>query len=465
MAKPRDLESGPDLTPSGQVFDVPISQAAAYELGAEELAFALKESPAEMPKLLKRYLAWMYFAQFTLFIAFVAPGAYSLAVRVAQIAPEIKDAVLPLAIGIPATLAVIGMPLVGVLSDATRSRLGRRRPWFIGGAVAGLAGSTVIGLTDTVPLLVIGWSVAYLGYSVCASMLTTHLGDKLPEDQRGKVAGIGGAITQLAPLFGVAIGGALAGSGGGLFIAPAILAFIGGIIFGIVMQDAAYTGPRLSGSRSRILSGFGFNPRRYPNLAWVWISRAFVFLALAFSGLYGVYLLTSRLGLDAGQVAALVTLSGIGSIAFGIGGALLSGFLSDKFKTRKPFLVVSALLIACGLISTGLTTTTTQYVISGFVVVFGIGIYGAVDQALYLDVLPREEDQNGRFLAIITLGSAVPQAVGPLLAGGTLALFGGGYTAVYMVGALFAVIGALCIIPISVGKRATLETTSIQIPQ
>jgi MFS family permease len=92
----------------------------------------------------------------------------------------------------------------------------------------------------------------------------------------------------------------------------------------------------------------------------------------------------------------------------------------------------------------------------------GIGIYGAVDQALALDTLPSEENENGRYLAIFGLANAVPQAFGPFLAALVLSLAGGDYTWVYFVAAGAAVLGALAIIPISVGRRALLSTTSVE---
>ncbi|MCM6761528.1 MFS transporter [Rathayibacter sp. ZW T2_19] len=466
MTVPRhpDGPSGPRAVSDEPSFDLPLSPAASVELGAENIANAVRSGSDERVPLRKRYLAALFFGQFALYVAFVAPIAYSLAVRVGQIAPDTRDTALALAVGIPGVLVVICAPIVGVLSDQTRSRLGRRRPWLLGGAVVALIGSAVIGFTETVPLLIAGWSVAYLGYSVCGAMIATHLGDRLPEGQRGKVMGILGAINQIAPLFGVILGGVLSATGGGLFIGPGLLAFVGTLLFAIVMKDAAFTGPVVRAGSQKILSGFWFNPRRYPNIAWVWVSRALIFMALSFSGLYGIYLLQTRLGLGAAEVATIVSLSGVVSIAAGIGGAIGSGYLSDKLKTRKPFLIVSGVLIAAGLIGTGTTASLAQYVVAGVFTAFAIGVYGAVDQALMLDVLPQDEDENGRYLSILQLGTSVPQAVGPLLAGAVLALFGGGYSGVYFVGAAFAVLGALAIIPIAVGRRAELSTTSIQTP-
>ena len=212
-----------------------------------------------------------------------------------------------------------------------------------------------------------------------------------------------------------------------------------------------------------MFQGFYFNPRRYPNLAWVWISKAFVFLAISMSGLYGVYLLTTRLGLTPAEVGGLLAATGLLSVAAGILGAIGSGYLSDKLKTRKPFLVTSAIALSASMVVTGTATSIPQYIVGGLILSLSIGCYGAVDQALALDVLPRDADENGRFLAIIGIGSTLPQAIGPFAAGLVLALGSGDYTAVYFVGAAIAALGGVFIAPITAGRRADLDTHSIKV--
>ncbi|GAA3860509.1 MFS transporter [Leifsonia kafniensis] len=444
----------------GNESPLPFTPTAALEQEAEFIGSGHAAPAADGPNLSKRYQFLIYLAQFMLYIAVVVPGAFSLAIRVEQIAPEAKDAILPLAVGIPGLLSIIVIPLVGVWSDRTRSRFGRRRPWLIGGALISIVGTAMIGLTDSVEMLILGWAIAMIGYSAAGNLITIHLGDILPEEQRGKVMGTLGAINQIAPLVGIVIAGAVVSSPIALFLIPGALAMLGLLAFGLNMKDPQVTEVSKTSGIKAVLSGFWFNPRRYPNIAWVWISKAFIFLALSFSTIYGVYLIASRLGLDPAGVGGLIATAGLVSTVAGIGGAIGSGVLSDRLKTRKPFLIVSALLIGVGLIITGTTASVPQYLIGSIVTSFAIGIYGAVDQALALDVLPREENENGRFLAILALGTSIPQAVGPLVAGGILIAFGGDYLGVYLVGAAATVLAAIAIIPITVGRRATLSTTS-----
>ena len=440
--------------------DVPLGTAAGLELGAEDIGAALSDADAPLTKVRRRYLVPLIAAYMALYVAWITPIGFSLAIRVQQIDPAGKDTALALAVGIPGIIVVFTSPLIGVLSDRTLSRFGRRRPWFFGGAVLGVVGSAMVGLAPSVAVVIIGWSIAYIGYSACGAMILTHLSDLLPEEQRGKVAGISGAVTQVGPIIGIVFAGIFVGVPLIMFLAPAGFAFVFAVIFVIVMKDRAITTRPGPVDVKELVRGFYFNPRKYSNLGWVWISRAFIFLALSFSTTYGVYLLGSRLGLEPAVIAGIVATAGGLSIIVAIAGALISGFLSDKLHSRKPFLVASAALLAIGMVVVAATQSTTQYIIGGLITSLAIGVYGAVDQAIQLDVLPHAEKQNGRYLGIIQLAHQVPQAVGPLIAGGLIALAAGNYTIVYIVGAVVSVLGALAILPISIGRRATLDTTS-----
>ena len=62
-------------------------------------------------------------------------------------------------------------PLGGQLSDRTRTRLGRRRPWVIGGTVVGVVGLIVMAASPNV--LGLGWvnyTLLYLTAAVCTAI-------------------------------------------------------------------------------------------------------------------------------------------------------------------------------------------------------------------------------------------------------------------------------------------------------
>lgn len=453
---PRGPSPEPEVLPQGF--------PAAHEQGGERVATALASVPQPTESVPFRQIAPILLAQLTMCVAAITPTAYSLAVWLERIAPEQKDALLPVAVGVPSLLIIFLGPIVNVLSDRTRSRFGRRRTWVLVGMTAGTLGSLLIALVPSIPTVIIGWTVASNGYSIMSAMILVHFSDRLPEHQRGRVMGLAGAITQLGPLVGVIAAGALAELPAMLFLLPAGLALLGNGVFAAVMKDPQYTGVRPPLDLRGLAQGYWFNPRRYPNLGWVWLNKAFIYLALSVMTLYSVYLLSSRLGLEQIQVAGIVSLSGM----FGVGGAILAaigaGVLSDRLQKRKPFLVVAAVVLAGGLVLVGTAGSVVQFVIGTVINAMAAGIYGAVDQALQLDVLPAGEDQNGRYLAVLSLAQQIPQGIGPFLAGAVLALAGGEYGWVYFVAAGCALVSILAVAPIRIGRSAAEPAAAAPVP-
>jgi len=438
---------------SGVVAPTGIPQAT--ELGVEGLVVAVGAEPTI--HLRKRYLFAFIVAYFALYIAWIAPVAFSLAVRVEQLDAAGKNGAIALAIGVPSLVVLITGPLVGVLSDRTRLRLGRRRSWMLGGMIVGLLGSVAVGVATSVPLLIAAWTIAYVGYTAAGGMFLTHLGDKLPEAQRGRVAGFSGAVTQIAPIFGVAIASAFTGLPVLMFAVPAVVAFLLGLIFIAVMKDTPAPSDIGRIDMRGLLQGYWFDPRRHPNFAWVWISRCLIFIALSFSTLYTVYLLGERLQLDSATIGGLVATSGLLGLVVAIVGSVLSGTLSDRLRRRKPFIVVGGFLLAGGLVVTGTTTSVPQFFAGTLISVLGIGIFAAIDQAIGLDTLPSGEGQNGRFLGIFNLANQLAQGVGPFLAGAIVIAAGGDYMWVYLFAAAVAIIGGLLILRVQPGRPTTIE--------
>ncbi len=445
--QPPAPEAGVLLTPTGL--------ASSAEAAAEGAALAAGSEPTVPLK--KGYLAALIFAYFALYIAWIAPGAFSLAVRIGQIDPAGRNTSIAIAVGLPSLIVLFTGPLVGVLSDRTRLRFGRRRTWMLAGMLTGLIGSILVGLAPTVPLLVAAWTLAFIGYTAAGGMFLTHLGDKLPAKQRGKVAGLTGAVTQIAPIVGVGIASIFATVPLAMFAAPAAVAFLLGLVFVFLMKDEAGPATKTRFELRQFTQGFWFNPRRHPNFAWVWISRCLIFLSLSFMQLYTVYLLGSRLQMDPAAIGALVATQGLAGLAVAIVGSLLSGALSDRIGRRKPFIVAAGLILAAGLVITATMTSIPQFFIGSMLAVFGVGIFGAIDQAIGLDTLPSDQGQNGRFMGIFNLANQLAQGVGPFLAAGILALFGGDYTWVYIVAAGFAVVGGLLILPVRPGLPSTVS--------
>lgn len=115
------------------------------------------------------------------------------------------EAIPILWIAAPVT-GLIVQPIVGYMSDNTWTRLGRRRPFFLFGAIGA---SIALILLPTVPLLWIAVGIFWiLGASIdmCMEPFRAFVGDMLPPDQRNKgfamqsfFIGTGSVIASMLP--------------------------------------------------------------------------------------------------------------------------------------------------------------------------------------------------------------------------------------------------------------------------
>jgi MFS family permease len=404
-------------------------------------------SPAEPIRWKRGYIALFVLAAAAVMLAQLAPSTFSLAVRIQQLDPAGKDVLLPIVLTVPAVLLIAVNPIVGILSDTTRSRIGRRRPWMLGGLAFGLLGLLLIAFAGNVGLVIAGWTIGYLGLTTTSAMFVTHMGDRLPLQQRGLVVGINGAVQQIAPIVGILVSGGLVGMPVLLFAVPGIIAIVGTVPFILRMNDPSTvheaTQPVKLGAVFRHIV---FSPKKHPDLGWAWISKLFVFVALYCNSVYAVYFLQERLEMDAGAVAGIMATVGGLSIPVAMIGALGAGVVSDKLKRRKLLIYIAAAFFVAGLLTIGFTQSVAVYIIGSVLFTFGSGIFGSVDQALTLDVLP-DREQSGRWIAIMALANEIPKALAPVLAG-ALVLLGGGYSGVYYLSAVCALVGCLLVIPI-----------------
>jgi len=123
-------------------------------------------------------------------------------------------------------------------------------------------------------------------------------------------------------------------------------------------------------------------------------------------------------------------------------GALGGGFLSDKLRRRRLFLVIAGSIMAIGMLTMAFSTEMPALIAGSLIVSLGIGGFAAVDQALLLDVLPERETDAGRFMGITGFATSIPQATAPLIAPLFLAI---GATASDKNYTLLFVVAAACV--------------------
>ncbi|WP_394525577.1 MFS transporter [Paenarthrobacter nicotinovorans] len=388
--------------------------------GGTVIVDSLADTPTNRPRVSQGYIWLLVLANFGAFMAVVAPGAISLSLRVQEIAPQNVE-VLGYIVGAGAAIAALSQPLLGMWSDRTRSRLGRRRPFAIGGAVLGFISLAFLAWAPSIPLLVIGWMLGMLGWTSAQLSLLLSQADRLPEEQRGKVAGLNGVFSMIAAVAGVAVASAFIGNNFQVFLVPGGIGLVLMLLWAIAVKEPSSRnidfGPRLT--VATVLSNMVFNPAKYPDFAWNWLGRLTYNFGVTFATTFTTLFFASRLS-PTGQIAdlgVLIPLISIASVVATAGGAFLGGFLSDKLKRRRIFVLLSGVAFTAGAVTMCFGGSSLSVLVTGSVIAnLGLGVFSAVDQAIVLDVLPEADTEAGRYMGINGYATSVAQAIAPLIA-------------------------------------------------
>ena len=394
-------------------------------------------------------LTLLVVATFGVAMASLVPMSYSLAVRLEQIAPGRTD-LLGLVLGIGAAATLVVAPLTGQLSDHTRSRWGRRRPYTVIGAVVGIATAPILIFAVNVPMLAVGWALCTAAWNTVGSSLGNWQADRLPRSQRGKVSGITGLVMQAAPVAGILLVGIVPDSALLVFLIPSAAGLLLVLPFVILVgePDSRATAPRGGLTLGRVIRSYGFRLRTFPNFTWNWAGRFVLFLGVMMTSSFSVLLFAQRLGLSVPEVAGILAISSGFSVVTASIGSLLGGWLSDRFR-RQPIALAGAIFFAAGSVVLALAADVTILIAGSLFVSFGMALFSAPSQALVLDVLPNRDTEAGRYMAITAFSQKIPSAVAPLIAPVVLGIGTAGaesnFTLLYAISASCAVIGGLII--------------------
>lgn len=396
------------------------------------------------------YIFWLMIASFGASMAMMVPLAYGIAVRITELAPGHEE-VLGYITGTAQLVYLVISPIIGIWSDRTRSRFGRRTPFIFLGSGIGLAGLVVMGLAPDLLIVGAGWVLGMSGWSIAGAAIQTLQADKLPEQQRGKVSALTGLMTQIAPVIGIGIAYAVSSSTFLIFLIPGL---VGAVLLALlpIFKPEGSSRELVRGSdvtvRS-IVASYGFNVRKYPDFAWNWLGRFIFFIGLYFNTTFGTFFYAQRLDLPVREVAGIVATIGMLGVVAAAAGALLGGFLSDRLKRRRLFVLLAAVLFVAGAVTEAFAWSLPQLIIGAVIMQMAIAVFATVDQAIIFAIIP-DRSEAGRYMAVVSFAQKIPSAVAPLLASVVITIGAVGaeknYTILYLSGAVFALVGGLMIL-------------------
>lgn len=377
----------------------------------------------------------------TALILIVMPAQVSVLVG-----PHAATAVLSATTLAGTAIAIVFAPVFGAMSDAWRSRLGRRRPMIIIGTIPAMAGVLLIVYAPTVALFVIGYLGLQFFNNFAQGAYQGFIPDLVPHEQRGAASGFMAFYQELGVIVGGILGAFTAPIFFGWAVALSTLAALG-VTVGTVKEPPSLDAPAPRWKErfeSFIVSG-----PVYRDFRWVWLTRLVVMTGLYVLETFLLYYLEYVLKIPAGTAKTdvfliLVALSVTSAIS-----SLVAGYVSDRIKKRR--IIVSSAGILQGLcallfvFSQGFTTVLVAAALFGL----GYGAYLSVDWALAVDTLPAggAAKDMGLWGISLTLGEEIASFLGFIMAAAVIPAIGvvGGYRLLFAVAGLLFLIGSLMI--------------------
>jgi MFS family permease len=366
-----------------------------------------------------RWITLLFLANLGLWLGIYAPIQVLLPEQAQALDKVDKTLILSVVMGVGALVALVANPVIGMLSDRTTSRWGRRHPWTIAGAVVGALGLVVLAEADSVTVMTLGWCLVQAGLAGMLAALTSSLPDRVPVDQRAQVGGFIGISQMLGTVLGALIVTVLITKLAGGYVACAVLVVLGGLVFVLFTKDARLpasfrpSGPLTSGLRNLWIS-----PRRFPDFAWGWATHFLINLGNALGTLYLLYFLSDAAHYPDPQTGLLILMALYGLAL--VVGAVVCGITSDRSGRRRSYVVGSSAIMALAAVLLVIWPTWTAALVAAPLLGVGFGTYWAVALAILTQVLPTAADR-AKDLGVINVANSLPQVVGPAVAGVVLA--------------------------------------------
>ena len=382
--------------------------------------------------------------------AFFGPIQVLLGQQAAAFSEGDKEAILALVTGAGAAVSLVANPLFGAFSDRTTSRLGRRVPWVLFGAILGAAALVALAGAPNVAIMTLLWCLVQAGCNGAYAAITAAIPDRAPVAQRGTVGGLAAMGQTVGILVGAVIAAAVTGNFAVGYLVCAVALLAGVVLYFFRNDDVQLpAGARPPFSLAGFVRGFWISPALYPDFAWAWLTRLLVNIGNHMVTLYLLFFLKDAVHLEQTQGIApefgVLILTGLYAVMVIIT-SVIGGRLSDRMGKRKPLVIISSVIIAVASLILAFAPNWTGALLGASVLGIGFGCYLAVDFALITQVLPAALSR-GKDLGVLNIANSLPQVLAPLIAFPFVTMWGG-YVSLYVAAAVIGLLGAVFVVKI-----------------
>ncbi len=360
-----------------------------------------------------RFMIGFIFFSLIWCVAFAIGLSVLLPIRFDQLIPGKGESILSSMSSIGVIFAMFANLIFGAVSDATRSKLGRRTPYLIIGgpfAAIGYYGASIA--TNTV-VIVLCWSLMQIALNMMIAPCVAILSDRVPESPRGTMSAFYGVGQIVGMSLGVIVGNWFVGNMRLGFIVGTILWIVTGVLTVLIIPREQPSYDVKPFKWSTVARQFRFPTKGARDFWLALVGRLMLILGYYMVNGYLLYILERYMGMETkaatGVMATMSTITMVMSLIL----SLSAGPLSDKLKTRKLPVVISTLVMAAAIATPWLIRSAAGMYAYAALAGIGFGIYMSVDQALNVDVLPNPQEA-GKDLGILNMANTLGQAIAPL---------------------------------------------------
>ncbi|MDQ6773007.1 MAG: MFS transporter [Candidatus Dormibacteraeota bacterium] len=390
-----------------------------------------------------------------------------------------KGRALSLLEGIGTIVAIVWQPVAGTLSDRTRTRFGRRRPYIVVGTAGDLVFLTGLALSGAFWPLVVFYTLLQLSSNSAQGPYQGLAPDVVPETQRGTASGFYGIANLVGTLGGTVVAGLLlahAGRPGAVASIAALLLFA--MLVTVLGVREPPPPPRLTdgvGSPWDVVRSTFTTPLAYPDFVWLMGSRLLILMAIVGIQSFVLFYYADTYFGGSTRAATTATTALVGLVVLlAILVTWPAARLSDRVG-RKAMIVGGGVIATVGmlmLLFSGFSwlpeailapLAATLHVPAGVAQTFpagaligiGLGAFLSVDWAFITDLTP--PGQAGLFFGFSNIATAGAGVIARFVAGFLLDHFNagpkvlglpGGYPVLFAMFTGWLVLGTILVLPI-----------------
>jgi MFS family permease len=335
--------------------------------------------------------------------------------RLDDVSRETQGTLLAIVMLAGAVAPIIVQPTVGVISDYTVTRWGRRKPYIVIGALLDVVFLAGIAFSNDFVALVAFYFLLQVSSNFAQGPFQGYVPDLVPAGQVGLASGLMGLMLTLGTILGVGIA-AVGGMVENVALATLALGLVevATMVVLVLTVDEGTEAPRRTRSwREIALSAWGRDILRQRDVLWLLAVRL-LFLGAYNATLIAVGYFRRSHGMSAADADGIVF---VATAIVGVTTALAAipgGRLSDRLGRRRVIWIAGA-IAAAGLLGVAVAPSPELAIAAWVPFGIGMGLFLSADWALMADVIPKET--AGRFMGILNAGTAMAGPVFIVVAG------------------------------------------------